>query len=73
MLIQAADVQRCWNDNLRLQLRQLFGKFQAGVADVDRAVDVRAANVQQLSCPGHVCHAGDDGHGHPGSRAVFSM
>ncbi len=73
MLVQAADIQSRRHGDLCSQAGKSLGKLQAGIANVNGAVDMRAGDIQQLACPCHLCHAGNDGHGHPGSRTIFSV
>jgi len=51
--------------------RQPLGEFESGLADVDRAVDMSAGDVDQRTCAMYLGHARDDRHRQLRGRAVF--
>ena len=71
VLVQPAHVERRGYGHRRAQGGEPLGKLQAGRADVDRAVYVRADDIEQLSAP-DLRHAGEDRHGEPGGRTMVA-
>ena len=71
VFVEAAHIQRGRHDNLRPEAGQPFGEFQAGIADVYRAVDMRTGDVQQFSGAGNFRHAHQNRHGYFSRRSML--
>ncbi len=73
VLVQATDVQCGRHDDARAQIRQTLGKFQAGLTDVDGAVDVGRRDVHQLGRAVDLGHLHQDRHSHLDGWAVCTV
>ncbi len=72
MFVESTDVERSRYRNLCAEVCQPFSKLQPGLSDINRAVDVRAADIQQLLSASHLCHARHNGHGHLRCRSMVA-
>ena len=61
-LVQSADVERRGDPHPRAEAGEALGELEAGVPDVDRAVDVRGLDVQHRAGAADLRHARQDAH-----------